>query len=73
MGIPASDQPHIFDKFYRAKGDYMIGIEGTGLGLSIVHSIVAKHHGRIWLESVMGQGSTFTVALPLANRASVTD
>ncbi|RMF01700.1 MAG: GAF domain-containing protein [Chloroflexi bacterium] len=64
LGIPSGDQPHIFEKFYRVKGDHALEIKGTGLGLAIVKSIVEQHHGRIWLESVFGEGTTFTVALP---------
>ncbi|HVP21824.1 MAG TPA: ATP-binding protein [Anaerolineaceae bacterium] len=65
IGIPAIDLPYIFDKFYRssASGD----TPGTGLGLSIVRSIVENHNGRIWVDSTVGMGSTFTVVLPLAN------
>jgi two-component system NtrC family sensor kinase len=65
MGIPASDQPHVFEKFYRVRGEHSLAVKGTGLGLAIVKSIVEKHQGRIWLESVFGEGSTFTVALPV--------
>jgi PAS domain S-box-containing protein len=65
IGIPASDQPHVFEKFYRVKGEHALKIKGSGLGLAIVKSIVENMQGRIWLESVFGQGSTFTVALPL--------
>lgn len=68
LGIPASDQPHIFEKFYRVRGDHVADIKGTGLGLAITKGIVEKHQGRIWLESVFGQGSTFTVALPIYNQ-----
>lgn len=64
LGIPANDQPHIFEKFYRVRGDHVQGIKGTGLGLAIAHGIVEKHNGRIWLESIFGEGCTFTVALP---------
>ncbi len=62
-GIPAADQPHIFEKFYRAS-NVPKGVSGSGLGLAIVKTIVDNHQGRIWVESVMGQGSTFTVVLP---------
>ena len=65
LGIPAADQPHIFEKFYRVRGDHVANIKGTGLGLALVKSIIEKHQGRIWLESVFGEGSTFTVALPI--------
>lgn len=64
LGIPPQDQPYIFDKFFRAsnvRGQYA----GTGLGLSIVKSIVDQHGGRVWVESRPGQGSTFTVMLPV--------
>lgn len=63
-GIPATDQPYIFDKFYRASNVPM-DVPGTGLGLAIVKSIVENHQGRIWVDSVVGQGTTFTVVLPV--------
>lgn len=62
-GIPPADQPYIFDKFYRASNT-PVDIPGAGLGLAIVKSIVENHHGRIWVTSTMGQGSTFTIVLP---------
>ena len=64
IGIPAVDLPYIFDKFYRASN---LGNEtaGSGLGLAIVKSIIESHHGRIWVDSTPGQGSTFSVVLPL--------
>jgi PAS domain S-box-containing protein len=65
-GIPLADQPHIFEKFYRIKGEHVVNIKGTGLGLAIVKSIVDKLNGRVWVESAFGQGSTFTVSLPIA-------
>jgi PAS domain S-box-containing protein len=63
-GIPPADQPHIFEKFYRAS-NVPKGVAGSGLGLAIVKSIVDNHQGRIWVDSLLGQGSTFTVVLPL--------
>jgi two-component system NtrC family sensor kinase len=64
-GIPPADQPFIFDKFYRA-ANVESDIPGTGLGLAIVRSIVESHGGRVWVESVLGQGTVFTVMLPAA-------
>jgi two-component system NtrC family sensor kinase len=62
-GIPAADQPYLFDKFFRASNVPKDAI-GTGLGLSIVKSIVDSHGGRIWVDSTLGEGTTFTVVLP---------
>jgi len=63
-GIPPADQPHIFEKFFRAS-NVPKGVGGTGLGLSIVKSIVENHQGRIWVESLPGHGTSFTVVLPI--------
>jgi Osmosensitive K+ channel histidine kinase len=63
-GIPPSDQPHIFEKFYRA-GNVPKGVGGSGLGLAIVKSIIDNHQGRIWVDSLLGRGTTFTVVLPV--------
>jgi len=62
-GIPPGDQPYLFDKFFRAS-NIPEDIPGTGLGLSIVKSIVDHHNGRIWVDSELGGGTTFTVVLP---------
>ncbi len=64
IGIAESDQPFIFDRFYRA--DEARSGEGTGLGLAIARWIAAEHGGAISVESKVGEGSTFTVRLPLA-------
>lgn len=64
-GILPEDQPHIFDKFYRG-GNVSSKTEGSGLGLAIVKSIVDAHQGRIWVESVVGKGSSFFVVLPVS-------
>lgn len=62
-GIPLGEQAHIFDKFYRAS-NIPESVEGTGLGLAIVKSIIDNHGGRIWVESALDEGSTFTVVIP---------
>jgi two-component system phosphate regulon sensor histidine kinase PhoR len=65
IGISKEDQRHIFDKFYRAgKGDFKT-VKGLGLGLYYVKQIVTAHHGEIFLHSLPGKGSTFTIEIPL--------
>ena len=65
LGIPQEDQAHIFERFYRVDKARSRGTGGTGLGLAIVEKIVALHNGYIQVSSQLGQGSTFTVRLPL--------
>jgi signal transduction histidine kinase len=66
IGIAQEDQPKIFDRFYRTDGARAHTKKGTGLGLSICAWIVESHRGRIEVQSKVGEGSTFTVMLPLA-------
>ena len=61
LGIAEAHQQKIFQVFQRA--DPGVG-KGEGIGLAIVARVVERHHGRIWVESMVGQGSTFCVALP---------
>ncbi len=63
-GIPPEDIPHLFQKFYRVDNSATRTIGGTGLGLFICRRIVEMYHGRIWVESTLGQGSTFYINLP---------
>lgn len=63
IGVAQKDLPYIFDKFYRSD-EAIEKFSGTGLGLSIVKGIVERHDGRIWVDSQVGKGTTFTVMLP---------
>ena len=63
IGIPAEDIPRIFERFYRV--DKSRTGSGTGLGLSIARHILEAHGGKIWAESVEGQGSSFFFSIPL--------
>ncbi|OPZ87987.1 MAG: Sensor histidine kinase YycG [bacterium ADurb.Bin429] len=63
-GIAPDDLPHLFQRFYRARGERRA--EGIGLGLYITRLLVEAHGGRIGVESVPGEGSTFTFTLPVA-------
>ncbi len=67
LGIPADQQGMIFERFARARNAQELGIDGTGLGLYLCREILAAHDGRIWFESIEGQGTTFHVLLPLLN------
>jgi two-component system OmpR family sensor kinase len=64
IGISAEAQARIFDRFYRADDARAHAREGTGLGLAICKWIVEAHHGRIEVQSTVGEGSRFTVVLP---------
>ena len=66
IGIPASEQANLFQRFFRASNATHKAIPGTGLGLAIARSIVAGHGGDLELESVEGRGTTIRVRLPLA-------
>lgn len=65
IGIPADELEHVFDEFFRATNARNSEKDGTGLGLSIVTQIINQHRGKISVESTEGQGTTFTVMLPL--------
>ena len=65
LGIPAGEREAIFSKFQRGEQARTLGITGTGIGLAMVAEIVRAHHGRVWVDSEPGKGSTFTIALPV--------
>lgn len=73
IGIPASALPHLFNQFYRAVNTRQQNISGTGIGLYVAKEIVASHNGSIRAASVEGQGSTFTIELPLVASNSVAE
>jgi signal transduction histidine kinase len=64
VGIPADDLPRIFERFYRVDVSRSRSTGGAGLGLSIVRQLVAAQGGRVWAESEVGKGSTFSFTLP---------
>ncbi|GKS81149.1 PAS domain-containing sensor histidine kinase [Ligilactobacillus pabuli] len=64
LGIPKKDLNRIFDRFFRVDKARSRAQGGTGLGLAISREVIEMHHGRIWVESVEGKGSTFYISLP---------
>jgi signal transduction histidine kinase len=65
-GIPDEYLPFIFERFYRVPGERTV--TGTGLGLYICKQIILAHHGKIWTESVLDQGTTFFIELPVESK-----
>lgn len=68
IGIPADKQAVIFEAFQQADGSISRHYSGTGLGLSITRHLVELHQGRLWVASAVGEGSTFYLTLPLAEK-----
>ena len=65
-GISADDLPRVFTRLYRADNVLIQGVGDTGVGLSIAKKLTEAQHGRIWVESEQGVGSSFSVLLPIA-------
>ena len=66
-GITAEHLTHLFDRFYRVPGQ---AASGTGLGLFICKQIILAHKGKIWVESMPGEGTTFHILLPIRQNVS---
>jgi len=73
IGMSAEDAGHAFDRFFQADPSRSAPHEGVGLGLSLVKWIVERHHGTIAVDSRLGEGSTFTVTLPVLERRGSRD
>jgi len=67
VGIPAEELSRIFERFHRVKGTQGRTYEGTGIGLSLVYELVKLHAGTVRVTSTPGQGSAFTISLPLGS------
>jgi signal transduction histidine kinase len=70
QGIAAADQERIFERFYRVDNSMTRRTGGTGLGLYLAKRLVAAMHGRMWVRSAIGEGSSFAFTLPLANHSA---
>lgn len=72
IGIPDGETDSIFERFRQLEGGYTRRGGGLGIGLSLVHNLISLHQGRIWVESEVGKGSTFTFALPKSDETPST-
>jgi signal transduction histidine kinase len=70
IGIPPQEQSKIFDKFYRVGDPLVHNTKGSGLGLSLVQHIVKAHGGQVCVDSTPGEGSKFTISLPVTESAN---
>lgn len=71
-GISPAEQKHIFDRFYRGGRELTRKVKGSGLGLTLVKQIITAHKGRIEVDSLPGEGSTFTLWVPVKNKKEQT-
>lgn len=65
QGIPKEAQPYLFSKFFRVNNVMQQSLKGNGLGLYIAKAIVDIHHGKVWVDSEVGKGSTFSFSVPI--------
>ncbi|MBD8521688.1 sensor histidine kinase [Lysinibacillus fusiformis] len=65
IGISQEDQKRVFERFFKADRSHSRKYEGSGMGLAIVKQIVSLHKGDVWVESELGQGTTFIISLPI--------
>ena len=66
IGINPQDLPKLFDRYYRVQGTQTVTVSGFGIGLYLSAEIIERHSGKIWADSVMGEGSTFYFSIPAA-------
>ncbi len=71
-GIPTEEMPRVFSRLYRADNPLIQGVGDTGVGLSVAKNLVEALNGRIWVDSEMGTGSTFSVLLPISTNGTAT-
>ncbi|MGI8855960.1 MAG: ATP-binding protein, partial [Thermomicrobiales bacterium] len=71
IGIKPEDVPLVWQEFRQIDTSINRKYEGTGLGLTLTRRLLSLMHGRIWLESAYGAGTTFFIALPLADEATI--
>lgn len=73
VGIPLTEQPKIWDRFYRVDNPLSLEAGGLGIGLTIAKALVTAHRGRIWVDSKPDEGSTFTILLPTQQDQDLSD
>jgi two-component system sensor histidine kinase VicK len=73
MGIPADQLSKMFQRFHRVDNRDTRTVGGTGIGLHLTKGLVEGHHGRIWLDSEYGKGSTFYFTLPITQEEDSDD
>ncbi len=72
IGIKKEDLARIFDEFFRVDNDINMKVKGTGLGLALAKNIVEAHHGRMWVTSEVGHGTSFHFTLPFTHKTKET-